>query len=80
MNYYKITKNMNTIDQQINQIMTAISEIIANTESTANGTKLDKLTRDSAKILVKELHLCILRHTYRVDNIRHNYDTMEELL
>lgn len=71
---------MNTIDQQINQIMTAISEIIANTESTANGTKLDKLTRDSAKILVKELHLCILRHTYRVDNIRHNYDTMEELL
>jgi hypothetical protein len=71
---------MNTTDQQINQIMTAISEIVANTESTANGTKLDKLTRDSAKILVKELHLCILRHSYRIDNIRHNYDTMEELL
>jgi hypothetical protein len=71
---------MNTTDQQINQIMTAISEIVANTESTANGTKLDKLTRDSAKILVKELHLCILRHTYRVDNIRHNYDTLEDLL
>lgn len=71
---------MNTTDQQINQIMTAISEIVANTESTANGTKLDKLTRDSAKILVKEVHLCILRHTYRIDNIRHNYDTMEELL
>ena len=35
---------------------------------------------DSAKILVKELHLCILRHTYRVDNIRHNYDTLEDLL
>jgi hypothetical protein len=71
---------MNTTDQQINQIMTAISEIVANTESTANGTKLDKLTRDSAKILVKELHLCILRHSYTIDNIRHNYDTMEELL
>ena len=71
---------MNTTDQQINQIMTAISEIVANTESTANGTKLDKLTRDSAKILVKELHLCILRHSYRIDNIRHNYDTMEEFL
>ncbi len=71
---------MNTTDQQINQIMTAISEIVANTESTANGTKLDKLTRDSAKILVKELHLCILKHSYRIDNIRHNYDTMEELL
>lgn len=71
---------MTPIDQQINNVMTAISEIVANTESTANGTKLDKLTRDSAKILVKELHLCILRHTYRIDNIRHNYDTMEELL
>jgi hypothetical protein len=71
---------MNTTDKSINQIMTAISEIVANTESTANGTKLDKLTRDSAKILVKELNLCILRHSYRIDNIRHNYDTMEELL
>ena len=71
---------MTPIDHQINNVMTAISEIVANTESTANGTKLDKLTRDSAKILVKELHLCILRHTYRIDNIRHNYDTMEELL
>jgi hypothetical protein len=71
---------MNTTDKSINQIMTAISEIVANTESTANGTKLDKLTRDSAKILVKELHLCILRHSYRIDNIRNNYDTMEELL
>jgi anti-sigma regulatory factor (Ser/Thr protein kinase) len=71
---------MNTTDKSINQIMTAISEIVANTESTANGTKLDKLTRDSAKILVKELHLFILRHSYRIDNIRHNYDTMEELL
>ena len=71
---------MNTTDQQINQIMTAISEIVANTENTENLTKMDKLTQDSAKILVKELHLCILRHTYRVDNIRHNYDTMEELV
>ena len=71
---------MNTTDKQVNQIMTAISEIVANTESTENGTKLDKLTRDSAKILVKELHLCILRHSYRIENIRHNYDTMEELL
>lgn len=77
---HKKQKTMTPIDQQINNVMTAISEIVANTESTANGTKLDKLTRDSAKILVKELHLCILRHTYRIDNIRHNYDTMEELL
>ena len=77
---HKKQKTMTPIDQQINNVMTAISEIVANTESTANGTKLDKLTRDSAKILVKEVHLCILRHTYRIDNIRHNYDTMEELL
>lgn len=71
---------MNTTDTQINAIMSAISEIVANAENTENITKMDKLTQDSAKIMVKELHLCILRHTYRIDNIRHNYDTMEELL
>jgi len=71
---------MNTIDTQINAVMTAISEIVANSENTENPSKMDKLTQDSALIMVKELHLCILRHTYRVDNIRHNYDTMEDLL
>ena len=71
---------MNTTDTQINAIMSAISEIVANAENTENLTKMDKLTQDSAKIMVKELHLCILRHTYRVDNIRHNYDTLEDLL
>jgi hypothetical protein len=60
--------------------MSAISEIIANAENCENLTKMDKLTQDSALIMVKELHLCILRHTYRVDNIRHNYDAMEDLL
>ena len=71
---------MENTDQQINHIMTAISEIVANCETQENLTKMDKLTQDSAKIMVKELHLCILRHTYRVDNIRHNYDTLEDLL
>ena len=71
---------MNTTDTQINAIMSAISEIVANAENTENLTKMDKLTQDSAKIMVKELHLCILRHTYRVDNIRHNFDETEELL
>jgi hypothetical protein len=71
---------MENTDQQINHIMTAISEIVLNAENRENLTKMDKLTQDSAKIMVKELHLCILRHTYRVDNIRHNYDAMEDLL
>lgn len=70
---------MNTTDNQIDHIMRAISEIIAFDETSENMTKMEKLTQDSAKILVKELHLCILRHTYRIDNIRHNYDTIEEL-
>ncbi len=71
---------MNTTDTQINAIMSAISEIIANAENCENLTKMDKLTQDSAKIMVKEVHLCILRHTYRIDNIRHNYNEMEDLL
>ena len=71
---------MENTDKHINEIMTAISQIVNNCETQENQTKMDKLTQDSAKILVKELHLCILRHTYRVDNIRHNYDTLEDLL
>ena len=71
---------MENTDKHINEIMAAISEIVLNTENCENLTKMDKLTHDSAKIMVKEVHLCILRHTYRVDNIRHNYDTLEDLL
>jgi hypothetical protein len=71
---------MTPIDTQINHIMTALSEIVATCDVTENLSKIDKLTQDSAKIMVKELHLCILRHSYRIDQIRHNYDTLEELL
>jgi hypothetical protein len=71
---------MKTIDTHINKVMFEIDEIIHQCNNYTEPTKLDKLTLDSAKILVKELHLCILRHTYRVDNIRHNYDTLEDLL
>ena len=70
---------MENIDKQINAIMMAISEIVTHCDTT-QPEKMEKLTLDSAKIMVKELHLCILRHTYRVDNIRHNYDSMEDLL
>ena len=71
---------MENLDIHINKVMFEIDEIIHQCNNYAEPTKLDKLTLDSAKILVKELHLCILRHTYRVDNIRHNYDTLEDLL
>jgi len=71
---------MNNIDKHINSIMTEIGEIANQSNPTMNGSKLDQLNLDSAKILVKEIHLCIMRHTYRVDNIRHNYNTMEDLL
>jgi len=71
---------METIDKHINGIMTEIGEIVTQCDNYINPTKLDKLTLDSAKILVKELHLCIMRHTYWVDNIRNNYDTLEDLL
>ena len=71
---------MKTIDTHINKVMFEIDEIIHQCNHYTDPTKLDKLTLDSAKIMVKELHLCILRHTYRVDNIRHNYDTLEDLL
>lgn len=71
---------MTTIDKEINAIMISIAEILTHCEEHENSSKLDKLNNSSAKILIKEIHLCILRHTYRIDNIRHNYDTIEEPL
>ena len=50
---------MENTDQQINHIMTAISEIVLNAENRENLTKMDKLTQDSAKIMVKEQHLLL---------------------
>ena len=71
---------MENTDEQINHIMTAISEIVLNAENRENLTKMEKLTQDSALILAKELHLSIVRHNYRVDNARHLYDCLEDLL
>ena len=67
------------IEKNIDEIMRAISEISQKTKKDFPN-KLEKLTQEAEQILAKELQLCVLRYTYRMDEIRHNYDNLEELL
>ena len=58
-------------------IMDQVQEL-ANAASINNSaTRYEAKENESLQIIAKELHLCILRHTYRMDNLRHTYDQQE---
>jgi hypothetical protein len=55
-------------------IMEQVQEL-ANAAAVNNtATRYEAKENESLQIIAKELHLCILRHTYRMDNLRHTYD------
>jgi S-adenosylmethionine/arginine decarboxylase-like enzyme len=55
-------------------IMDQIQEL-ANAASVNNtATRFEAKENESLLIIAKEIHLCIMRHTYRMDNLRHTYD------
>ncbi len=41
------------------------------------ATRYESKENESLQIIAKEIHLCILRHTYRMDNLRHTYDQQQ---
>jgi hypothetical protein len=48
---------------------------LANAGGTSNSaTRFEAKENESLQIIAKEIHLCIMRHTYRMDNLRHTYD------
>jgi hypothetical protein len=58
-------------------IMDQIHEL-ANAAGVNNtATRYEAKENESIQILAKELHLCILRHSYRMDNLRHSYDEQQ---
>ena len=55
-------------------IMEQVQEL-ANAAAVNNtATRYEAKENESLQIIAKELHLCILRHTYRMDNLRLTYD------
>lgn len=66
-------KGQNEFDAIMNQIQDLVA--VAGVNNTA--TRFEAKENESIQILAKELHLCIMRHSYRMDNLRHVYDEQE---
>ena len=58
-------------------IMDQIQEIVSAAGVNNTATRYEAKENESLQILAKEIHLCILRHSYRMDNLRHAYDEQE---
>ena len=55
-------------------IMDHVQELINASGVNNSATRYEAKENESLQIIAKELHLCIMRHTYRMDNLRHTYD------
>ena len=62
---------------EFDAIMNQIQEIVAAAGVNNTATRFEAKENESLQILAKEIHLCILRHSYRMDNLRHAYDEQE---
>jgi hypothetical protein len=58
-------------------IMDQIHELVLAADVNNTATRYEAKENESIQILAKELHLCILRHSYRMDNLRHSYDEQQ---
>jgi hypothetical protein len=62
---------------EFSTIMDQVQELVNAAAINNSATKYEAKENESLQIIAKELHLCILRHTYRMDNLRHTYDQQE---
>lgn len=58
-------------------IMDQVQELVSAAGINNSATRYESKENESLQIIAKEIHLCILRHTYRMDNLRHTYDQQE---
>ena len=58
-------------------IMDQVHELTNAAGVNNTATRYESRENESLQIIAKEIHLCILRHTYRMDNLRHTYDQQQ---
>lgn len=63
--------------KEFDSIMDQIQEIVSAAGVNNTATRYELKENESLQILAKELHLCIMRHSYRMDNLRHSYNEQE---
>ncbi len=79
LNFYNIQlKTYDMINDEIDKIMQSITNLIEDTQTPKEPNSLETQEIKSALILIKELHLCILRYSYRIDYARHNHDYFDK--
>lgn len=63
--------------KEFDSIMDQIQELVSAASFNNTTTRYEAKENESLQILAKELHLCIMRHSYRMDNLRHSYNEQE---
>ena len=63
--------------KEFDSIMDQIQELVSAAGVNNTATRYELKENESLQILAKELHLCIMRHSYRMDNLRHSYNEQE---
>ena len=63
--------------KEFDSIMDQIQELVSASGVNNTATRYEAKENESLQILAKELHLCIMRHSYRMDNLRHSYNEQE---
>ena len=63
--------------KEFDSIMDQIQELVSAAGVNNTATRYEAKENESLQILAKEVHLCILRHSYRMDNLRHAYNEQE---
>jgi hypothetical protein len=59
---------------EFSAIMEQIQKLINAAGTSNSATRYESKENESLQIIAKDIHLCIMRHTYRMDNLRHTYD------
>ena len=59
---------------EFSAIMEHIQKLVNAAGTSNSATRYESKENESLQIVAKELHLCIARHQYRMDSLRHTYD------
>lgn len=58
---------------QFDQIIESLNQINEAAKVNNTATRFEARENDSLLIVSKEIYLSMIRHTYRMDNMRHTY-------
>jgi hypothetical protein len=67
------------IEKEIDKIMDIVNNLVILTQTKKDLNALEKHEIQSTLILIKELHLCVIRNSYRIDLARNNFEFYDNI-